>query len=891
VKPWIRWPALVGLAAALALLGGCAAQRANTRGLTLIEQGDPEKGLAELHQAARLEPTNARYRLDFLNHQARLVQAALQRADAARAGGDMVTARRHYEAALAIDPANERVRRILAQLALDERQQAAIADAARLADAGRLDAAREKLRQATIENPSSAAVARATRQLQERLDAAAAERDAKIAATSVMKKPVTLQFRDANVRMVFEALSRTTGLNVIMDRDVRADLKTTIFVRDASVEDTVDLILLQNQLDKKVLNANTLFIYPATAAKQKEYQDLKVRTFQLSNADAKVVQNVLKSVLKVKDVALDDRTNTLVIRDTPDAIAVAEKIVLAHDLPDAEVMLEVEVMEVSRERLTNLGINWPEGATISTPTDFYGQLTLGQLRDLTSRQLLITPLSAGINLKLQDSDANLLASPRIRARHKEKARILIGDKVPVITSSGTPSGGVVVPSTSVQYLDVGIKLEVEPHVYLEGDVGIRMNLEVSNIVREIIVNNPGASTIAYQIGTRSASTGLRLRDGETQILGGLISDDDRNAASKVPGLGQLPVIGRLFGSHSGNEAKKEIVLAITPRIVRGAGLADARHRDVFSGSESAIRENPLRLDPVGAVGGSAASLPLGAPGTPRPGLPAPETPGATGGGASVAPGAAAPATSAPASPATPAAAPATTPGGGLGGASAPPGEGAAAPAPRPPSAAPPPADAPAAPANPEALPPSIRPGGIFKPAPPPQPAAPKPAPGPAPPGETVDRGGAPHLAGTPAAGEAAPLELAWQGPYRVKVGAEFQVALEITATRDIRTLPLTIRFDPLVLTFLDAQLAEFASKSGVAAVEPVVDAGGSVRLELRAGPGRSFRGQGVLLTLRFAARAPRQQTQLSITRFDLRGADGAVEAAVRPTPMTLRVGT
>ena len=167
---------------------------------------------------------------------------------------------------------------------------------------------------------------------------------------------------------------------------------------------------------------------------------------------------------------------------------------------------------------------------------------------------------------------------------------------------------------SVQYLDVGIKLEVEPHVYVENDVGIKLNLEVSNIVKEI--QGPQGS-LAYQIGTRSATTILRLRDGETQILGGLISDLDRNTASKVPGLGQLPVLGRLFSNHAGNNLKTEIVLSITPRIVRAECHCQCGNRDVYSGTEAVVRETPLRLDPVGSVSGSAAALPAVAPGAPR----------------------------------------------------------------------------------------------------------------------------------------------------------------------------------------------------------------------------------------------------------------------------------
>jgi len=818
------------LAASSLLVAGCASQTAHTHGMELIGQGDQEQGLVELEKAMRLEPTNARYRLDYRNQVARLMGVQVAGAEAALRDGDLGAARERFVAALKYDPSNESVRRAVAALDQEQRFRALVAEAEKQADAGQPEAARDRLRAALADNPASQTIGRALVQMQARVDKLEEARQARLAAASVMKRPVTLQFRDANVRMVFEALSRTTGLNVILDRDVRADLKTTIFVRDASVEDTVNLILLQNQLDKKVLNANTMFIYPATPAKQKEYQDLKVRTFQVSNGDAKHLQNVLKSVLKMKDVALDERSNTLVIRDTPDAVAVAEKVVLAHDLPDAEVMLEVEVVEVSRERLLDLGIAWPTGATIGTPA---GANTIGAMRALTRDQLTITPLAVGINLRLSDTDANLLASPRIRARDREKARILIGDKVPVITNSVTPvSTGTSVVTGSVQYIDVGIKLEVEPRVYLEGDVGIKLNLEVSNIVKQI-GDGSANSTLAYQIGTRSASTTLRLRDGETQVLGGLIGDQERTSADKVPGLGQLPVLGRLFRSDSGTTTKTEIVLSITPHIVRGAGVAESRYRDVFSGSETTMRDTPLRLDPVGAAGGATTGAAQAPAAVPRV---VPATPGTR------------PDETGSAAPAQvdPAASPSSAPAGAD-------------------------ADAvtPVAPAS-EAQPPAPRPGAAVT--------------------TTTATAAAAATGPAVASGNGPPLLLTWMGPFRVKVGEEFNVTLRMNSPADLRTLPLEIRFDPQVLAFVDAQAAEFAQKNGVAVQVTSVDAAtGVIRLELRTGESRTLRGQGDLLTLRFSSLVAWKQAQLTIAKQDVMDAAGAVAASIRSTPLTLRV--
>ena len=629
-----RWAALV----VALVLAGCASNQLHSEGMRLLADGNRDLAVAKLREASRLEPANSEYRIDMLRETQIYGRDLVDRAEDARRSGNASQAGDLYAKALKIDPSNDRARRGLTNLELDARSVKLLAESERLMREGSLPAAQERAEAALADNPANTAAQQQLASVREQIEKARQTRVAAAAAQSIMNKPVTLQFRDANLRMVFEALSRSTGLNVILDRDVRADLKTTIFVKDAAVEDTVDLILLQNQLEKRSLNANTLFIYPATAAKQKEYQDLQVRTFQVSNIDVKYMQSVLKSVLKVKDISVDERSGTLVMRDTADAIAVASKVIAAHDTPEPEVMLEVEVLEISHDRLSNLGVKLPDAISISTPeaTD-----TLGELKALKRGNLQVSGLAVGINLKLEDTDSNLLASPRIRARNKEKARILIGDRVPIITNTVTPvqSGGGVVTG-SVQYQDVGLKLEFEPQVYSDQEVGIRINLEVSNIVKEI----PGPNgSLAYQIGTRNAQTVVRLRDGETQILGGLISAQDRNTSTRVPGLGHLPMIGKLFGNNSGTNGKTEIILSITPRILRGPAVLDASVRSVFSGTESSTREHALQLDPIGVArgqsgGGALAAAPAVSAATPVR-QPAPNSTSASSASSSAAPAA------------------------------------------------------------------------------------------------------------------------------------------------------------------------------------------------------------------------------------------------------------
>ena len=888
------WAAIVGAC----LSAGCATSGQHAQSLRLLDAGDREAGLELLAQVSRGEPTNSRYRMDLLSHQAAYARELLHRADDARRSGKRAEAADLYAKALKVDPSNDRARRGLAGVELDARHATAMAGAEMHLRESRLDAARLAVNAVLADNPAHVQAQQLLAQIRERSDQQALARAAQGAAQSVMRKPVTLQFRDANLRMVFEALSRTTGLNVILDRDVRADLKTTIFVKDAAVEDTVDLILQQNQLEKRSLNANTLFIYPATPAKQKEYQDLHVRTFQLANADAKYLQGMLKSVLKLKEVSVDDRTNTLVMRDTRDAIAVASKVIAAHDVPEPEVMLEVEVLEVSRDRLSNLGIKFPDSLQISAPSSAG---TVQGLRDLTSGQLLVSPLPGiGLNFKLEDTDANLLASPRIRARHKEKARIMIGDRVPIITNSVTPvqSGGSVVTG-SVQYQDVGLKLEFEPQIYSAQEVGIRINLEVSNIVKEVGSTKDGGS-LAYQIGTRNAQTSLRLRDGETQILAGLISDQDRNSSSKLPGLGHLPTIGMLFGNNSGTTTKTEIVLSITPRIVRPPVVLEATLRDIFSGTESSLRENALQLDPIGGV----RTQSQGGAGFGGGGLPQVE---------GVSPGAGGSATPSPTA-ANPAATPAAGSAGGqgaavgfgspaVGGTPRAPEGNAPEPAPTTPTPTP-------DPGQPQPVPPSIKPGAIFKPAQPSAPAQPATEKPPRPAGESVQAPGAPALAapeGVAAApgraqalaAKAAPAaavapvgdpELSWRGPASAKVGETLRVALESSSLPNVKGLPLVIRYDPLVLRFVGAELGGLAQQAGAADIVPKFDvATGRVDIAMNFRKPEQLSGSGTLVNFSFAANTARAQTRLIAAQIDIKAEDGKLLTVPRPRPYLVKV--
>jgi general secretion pathway protein D len=622
------------------LLSACAGDRYHRQGMNQLEDGAIDPGIASLKKATELEERNQRFKIDYLVQRDKHAGALIKEADQARADGDTSLAREIYTNILTMNPGHERARATLAALDQDVRNLQLLQEGETYLKDGRLPAAQERAARVLAEEPDNKRAVQLRKAVLDAKLALEVERDRVREARSVMGSPVSLQFRDATIRTVFEALSMSTGLNILLDREVKLDTRVSVFVKDVAVEDAIDLVLMQNNLEKRITNSNTMVVYPATAGKQAEYQELTVRSFRITNADLKYLMGMLKSMLKLKDVSADERTGLLVIRDTADTIRIAEKLIALHDEPDPEVMLEVEVLEVSEGRASNLGILPPSAITIGTPGPA-GSLTLGALRALRSDALTVTPISGTINFKLQDSDAKILASPRIRARNREKAKIMIGDRVPTIINNVTPvNGGSSVVTGTVTYQDVGLKLEFEPQVYANKEVGIKINLEVSNIAREF---TDAQGSRSYQIGTRNASTFLRLADGETQILGGLITDEDRSTADKIPGLGHLPLVGRLFGNTGGNKTRTEIVLAITPRIVRTYADMEQSRSSIFSGTALSLRDRQILGDPVTrlklpnsvssgtpsvTVMQSSPSPASGAttPGGPVPGAQVPETP-------------------------------------------------------------------------------------------------------------------------------------------------------------------------------------------------------------------------------------------------------------------------
>lgn len=596
-SPCMHWKRMLAGALIGATLTGCAAQTSYRDAQHLMEEDRIEEALVKLQQAVAQEPRNAEYRLTYIQARELAVSRHLRRGDDEAAAGNSAAAENAYREALSLDPGNNRARDGLRILDAIQRQAGLLQQADEARSKQDFETAKLKLRSLLMENPQHPEALA--------MERAIAEETAKPSAESALslayKKPITIEFKDVTLKQVFEVISRTSGLNFLLDKDLRTDQKTSIYLKNSTIAQAVQYVLMTSQLEQQILNANTVLIYPNTVAKQKDYQEMVVRSFFLSNAEAKTVANTLKTILKSNDIVVDEKLNLLIVRDTPEAIKQAEKLIQLQDIPEPEVMLEVEILEVNRTRLQKLGIRWPNSLALtplSSTTN--GTLTLHDLTSLNSSRIGASIDPVTLNARKDDTDSNLLANPRIRARNHEKAKILIGQRVPNITSTSTSTGFV---SESINYIDVGLKLEVEPTIHLDNDVAIKISLEVSNIVSQLQTQS---GTVAYQIGTRTASTVLRLKDGENQVLAGLINDEDRSTSNKVPGLSKIPILGRLFTNATNDDQKTEIVLSITPRLVRNIQRPSADQSEFRSGTDSSLRSRS-DAGPAMPVAAAAAS--------------------------------------------------------------------------------------------------------------------------------------------------------------------------------------------------------------------------------------------------------------------------------------------
>ncbi|HWU66026.1 MAG TPA: type II and III secretion system protein [Methylophilus sp.] len=571
-------------------------------------RGQDEEAIRLLQPLVEANPRQPQYKNWLSLLQEKKLQKQLQQADSLLASQQFNAASAMYLQVLQEAP-NNRAASDGVQKVQSARQHAAQIEQVKIAIAAEDWAGAEfGLRSVLAEQPAHAEA----RQLFEQLEQKKNEKSSVVRPLqSSLKKKVTLELKNTPIKQAFEYIGKAGNLNFSFDQELNEGIRVNVLLRETPIEQALEVILTSHQLGKKVLNSNTLLIYPQARAAQ--YEELFVRSFYLTHMDAKRALNMMKTVLRASDVYIDEKLNTLVIRDTLDRIKVAEKLIASQDLNEPEVMLEVEVMEINRRNLENLGIQYPSQIGVGVQGNAAGngsgtqpqagKLTLTELRNFNGNLgvFTINDPALVLNLLHQDTDTNLLASPKIRVKNRDRAKIHVGDKIPVLTSVASAQGFV---SQNVNYIEVGIKLDVEPVIQMQDQVSIKVGMEVSNITDQVTTSS---GVLAYTIGSRNANTTLQLRNNETQILAGLFRDDEQKTQRKVPGLANLPLIGRLFSNNNQDKRKNEIVLLITPRIMHNLSPASSVYSLIPSGIAAAA-------NPIGAGGARAvqASEPVSA---------------------------------------------------------------------------------------------------------------------------------------------------------------------------------------------------------------------------------------------------------------------------------------
>lgn len=425
-----------------------------------------------------------------------------------------------------------------------------------------------------------------------------------------IRLPETLTFVNAPSQVIYEALAKLAGISLVFDPQFRSQ-PLTIDLRNMTLERALQAVSEATRNFYRVSSEQTVTVVPDTPAKRAEYEEEIVRVFPLSNADIKEVVDALRIVIDARRIAPVTETNTIAIKDTPERVAAAGRLISMIDKARPEVVIDVELLEVDRQRLREYGLQFasPGSPGIDAAAVAPNELTLRDLRTLGQSDIIMTNLP-GLFYRLLKTDTNTrtLANPQLRTSDGETARARFGERVPVPQTTFAPiaTGGVAQqPITSFVYQNIGVNIDITPRTHHDDEVSLALLIEVSSISGEGFGGLP-------TFGSREISTTIRLRDGETNLLAGLIRDDERRSLSGIPWLSDIPLIGQLFAQNRRTTQETDIVLTLTPRIIRTLTLTDADLR-------------PFRVGRDAAAAAGVIDLPLPAP-APEPAPPPAQQP-------------------------------------------------------------------------------------------------------------------------------------------------------------------------------------------------------------------------------------------------------------------------
>jgi len=557
--------AVVGIIALAALAGGCSsAQQTASEGDEAFEKENWDAAVYYYLQALTEDPDNVEYKLNLTFARQKASARHFQRGTMLRELGRLKAARDELQMAIQLDPTNQFAEQLLVRVT-EEIEILGRPDGAReLEDIKR--AAREAKVKPPILNPKS-------------------------------KDRITLNFpKPKPVKEIYQAISKAYGFNILFDPKLKDD-RLSIELNDLTAEQSLEMVMQAAGNFYKVLDEHTIIVADDTPQNRRDYEDLVIKTFFLSNADVKDVDKLLRSLIEARRLSTNEQLNAITLRDTADKVAIAEKLIQTNDKAKAEVLVDVELLLMSGRADSNLGAALSsytfnlglDTAAVSGTEGQDGSLYLNQLKDISRGDWFINIPSVVINLAISSGNAEVLAQPQLRITEGEKASLLIGDRVPIpVTSFNTGyqgAPGTVTPITSFQYQDIGIKIDVEPRVHHNREVTLKLTVEVSNLGEEVSV---GPNQTAVTIGTRTITSVIRLQSGESSLLAGLIRRDKGEVTTKTPLLSDIPLLGRLFTNKEKTDRRTDLVLTLTPSIIRFPDITEEDLAPMWVGTESQI---------------------------------------------------------------------------------------------------------------------------------------------------------------------------------------------------------------------------------------------------------------------------------------------------------------
>jgi len=539
--------ALAAASLVLATLGwGCAAATAGRAGRDAEFRQDYDRAVVEYSKALRLNPNDAGARDGLQRAKTRAAEDHLQRARRLAGIGKLEEAVAEYGVAAELNPASTVIDQELKDTRNKLRTRVAVAREGKTELQALIDRTRD-LPPPGLDLPAN------------------------------VRMPATLTFRDAPSRDVFTTIARLAGISLMFDTQFRSE-PVSVDLRNASLESALDTLSAATRTFYRVTAPQIVVVVPDSPVKRREYEEEIVRTFYLSNADLKETLDLLRVVLDARRVSPITANNAITIKDTPEHIAAAARVITAIDKARPEVVVDVELLEVDRTRLLEYGLQIasPESPGLNgSVTTADSTLTLQALKNLSTSSVLFANLP-GLYYRLLKTDTNTrtLANPQLRSSEGITASARFGDQIPIPVTTFTPfaTGGIPQqPITSFNYQNVGVNIDITPRTHHDADVTLQLNVAVTSVTGSGTGPTAGIPTL----GNREIKTQIRLRDGETSMLAGLIRDDERKNLEGIPGLSDIPMVGRMFAHSSKTANQTDIVMVLTPHIVRVLDLSES----------------------------------------------------------------------------------------------------------------------------------------------------------------------------------------------------------------------------------------------------------------------------------------------------------------------------